>query len=173
MDKNRQAFVELCDLVEPMHTKLKRARGREMSDLCSNMQGVLKMVASGEIKVNADNPELRALKTYDKDICQALNNRRICMERIKSIRTGPKMSRSIASLANTALGNREELRQQGRWKRFLKGEDMRHMEPKGEEEDPQDQGKGEVLAGELEQTPSRTVRLTENKTVNGKISQCH
>ena len=54
MDKDRQAFVELCDLVEPMqnvyrnishtgrglHTKLKRARGREMSDLCSNMQGV-------------------------------------------------------------------------------------------------------------------------------------
>ena len=135
MDKDRQAFVELCDLVEPMqnvyrnishtgrglHTKLKRARGREMSDLCSNMQGVLKMVASGKIKVNADNPKLRALKTYDKDICQALNNRRKCMERIKSPRTGPKMSRSIASLANTALGHREELRQQGRWKRFSQG----------------------------------------------------
>ena len=86
-----------------LHTKLKRARGREMSDLCSNMQGVLKMVASGKIKVNADNPKLRALKTYDKDICQALNNRRKCMERIKS----PKMSRSIASLANMALGHRE------------------------------------------------------------------
>ena len=163
MDKDRQAFVELCDLVEPMqnvyrnishtgrglHTKLKRARGREMSDLCSNMQGVLKMVASGKIKVNADNPKLRALKTYDKDICQDLNNRRKCMERKCSPKTGPKMSRSIASLANIALAHREELRQQGRWKRFLKGKDMRHMEPKGEE-DPQDQVKGEELAGELD-----------------------
>ena len=120
-----------------------------MSDLCSNMQGVLKMVASGKIKVNADNPKWRALKTYDKDICQALNNRHKCMERIKSRRTGPKMSRSIASLANTALGHREELRQQGRWKQFLKGEDMRHMEPKAEE-DPHDQVKGEELAGELD-----------------------
>ena len=136
-----------------------------MSDLCSNMQGVLKMVASGKIKVNADNPKLRALKTYDKDICQALNNRRKCMERIKSPRTGP-LSRSIASLANTALAHREELGQQGRWKRFLKGEDMRHMEPKGEEEkDPQDQVKGSWT-----QTPSKTGRLTENKTVNKTVA---
>ena len=163
MDKDRKAFVELCDLVEPMqnvyrkishtgrglHTKLKRARGCEMSDLCSNMQGVVKMVASGEINVNADNRKLRALKTYDKDICQALNNTRKCMERIKSPRTGPKMSSSIASLANTALAHREELRQQGRWKGFLKGEDMRHMQAKGEE-DPQDHVKGEELAGELD-----------------------
>ena len=157
--KDRQGFVELCELVYPMqsvykeiaktgrglHTKLKTGRGKKMHALCKNIQG--KMIAHGKIQVDAEGPELRPLKTYDKDICQALNNRRKCMERLRSTRIGPQMSRSIASLANMALAHREELRQQGRWQPFLKGQDLRHIPP-AQDQDNQDQVMGEELPEE-------------------------
>ena len=109
-----------------------------MHALCKNIQGILKMIAHGKIQVDAEDTELRPLKTYDKDIGQALNNRCKSMERLRSTRIGPQMSRSIASLASMTLAHREELRQQGRWQPFLKGQDLRHIPPAQDEKD-QDQ----------------------------------
>ena len=53
------------------------------------------------------------------------------MERVRSMRTGPERSTSIASLANVALAHREELREKGRWKAFKQGKDVRHIKPNG------------------------------------------
>ena len=51
------------------------------------MQGVLNMIAQGKIKVNKNQPELRGLKRYDRDLCKVLRNRRKSRARIKSMRT--------------------------------------------------------------------------------------
>ena len=150
MDKDRQGFVELCD---PEFSVPKQAgaftpnlKGKKMHDICKNVQGVLKMIAHGKIKVDPEDPEIQPLQTYDRDLCQVLNNRRKCMERLRTARSGPQMSRSIASLANTALAHREELKEQGRWQAFLKGQDLRHIPPANkvaQEEDPQEAVMGE------------------------------
>ena len=90
-------------------------------------RGVLNMIAQGKIKVNKDESELSGLRRYDRDLCRALKNRRKFRERVKSMKTFPQMSRSIAKLANKALAHREELKEQGRWKPFLEGQDLRHI----------------------------------------------
>ena len=101
MDKDRQGFVEFVDHVYPMrsaykeiaragrglYTKLNMERRKKFNDLCNNMQGVLNMIAQGKIKVNKNQPELRGLKRYDRDLCKVLRNRRKCRARIKSMRT--------------------------------------------------------------------------------------
>ena len=156
MDKDRQGFVEFVDHIYPMHsvykeiartgrglyTKLNMERGKRFNDLCNNMQGVLNMIAQGKIKVNKDQPELRGLKRYDRDLCKVLRNRRKCRDRIKSMRTGPQMSRSIAQLANKALAHREELREQGRWQHFLEGKDLRHITTSPQSTNARGKGKG-------------------------------
>ena len=51
------------------------------------------------------------------------------------------MSRSIAKLANKALAHREELKEQGRWKPFLEGQDLRHI-PVKVKSSPRGRGRG-------------------------------
>ena len=130
MDQDRQGFVEFVEHVHPMrsvytqiaktgrglYTKLNMERCKHFNDLCKNMQAVLNMIAQGKIKVNKDVSELSGLRRYNRDLCRALKNRRKFRERVKSMKTGPQMSRSIAKLANKALAHREELKEQGRWK---------------------------------------------------------
>ena len=141
MDQDRQGFVEFVEHVHPMrsvytqiaktgrglYAKLNMERGKHFNDLCKNMQGVLNMIAQEKIKVNKDESELSGLRRYDRDLCRELKNRRKFRERVKSMKTGPQMSRSIAKLANKALAHREELKEQGRWKPFLEGQDLRHI----------------------------------------------
>ena len=143
MDKDRQGFEESVDHVYPMrsvykeiantgrglYTKLNMEREKHFNDLCNNMQGVLNMIAQRKIKikVNKDEPELSELKRYYRDLCKVLKNRCKCRTRIKSMRTGPQMSRSKANLANKTLAHREELKEQGRWKPFLEGKDLQHV----------------------------------------------
>ena len=155
MDQDRQGFVEFVEHVHPMrsvyteiaktgrglYTKLNMERGKHFNDLCKNMQGVLNMIAQGKIKVNKDESELSGLRRYDRDLCRALKNRRKFRERVKSMKTGPQMSRSIAKLANKALAHREELKEQGRWKPFLEGQDLRQI-PVKVKSSPRGRGRG-------------------------------
>ena len=155
MDQDRQGFVEFVEHVHPMrsvytqiaktgrglYTKLNMERGKHFNDLCKNMQGVLNMIAQGKIKVNKDESESSGLRRYDRDLCRALKNRRKFRERVKSMKTGPQMSRSIAKLANKALAHREELKEQGRWKPFLEGQDLRHI-PVKVKSSPRGRGRG-------------------------------
>ena len=153
MDQDRQGFVEFVEHVHPMrsteiaktgrglYTKLNMERGKHFNDLCKNMQGVLNMIAQGKIKVNKDESELSGLRRYDRDLCRALKNRRKFRERVKSMKTFPQMSRSIAKLANKALAHREELKEQGRWKPFLEGQDPRHI-PVKVKSSPRGRGRG-------------------------------
>ena len=113
MDQDRQGFLEFVEHVHPMrsvyteiaktgrglYTKLNMERGKHFNDLCKNMQDVLNMIAQGKIKVNKDESELSGLRRYDRDLFRALKNRRKFRERVKSMKTGPQMSRSIAKLA--------------------------------------------------------------------------
>ena len=167
MDQDRQGFVEFVEHVHPMrsvytqiaktgrglYTKLNMERGKHFNDLCKNMQGVLNMIAQGKIKVNKEESELSGLRRYDRDLCRALKNRRKFRERVKSMKTGPQMSRSIAKLANKALAHREELKEQGRWKPFLEGQDLRHIPVKVKSSPGAGAGAG---ASPL---PSRTIKL--------------
>ena len=88
---------------------------------------------------------MSGLRRYDRDLCRALKNRNKFRERVKSMKTGPQMSRSIAKLANKALAHREELKEQGRWKPFLEGQDLRHI-PVKVKSSPRGQGQGQVVA---------------------------
>ena len=143
MDADRQGFYDFCEWVEPMqkaykniaqtgrglHSLLKGQRGPKMHKLCDNMRGVIKLIKDKKINVDPNHPDISGLKQFESDICSSINNKRKYMMRNKSSRTGPKMSRSIAKLANAALAHREELRQSGRWQPFMDGKDLRHMDP--------------------------------------------
>ena len=75
MDKDRQGFVDFCELVDHMrsvykeisqtgrglYTKLNREKGKKFNALCNNMQGVLRMIAGGKIGVIKDGDEMRPL----------------------------------------------------------------------------------------------------------------
>ena len=72
MDKDRQGFVDFCELGDPMgsvykhisqtgrglYAKLNREKGKKFNDLCKNIQGVLKMIEEGKIGVNNDRDEM-------------------------------------------------------------------------------------------------------------------
>ena len=103
------------------------------------------MIAQGKIKVNKDESELSGLRRYDRDLCRALKNRRKFRERVKSMKTGPQMSRSIAKLANKALAHREELKRTGKMETIPRGPGPQTYTGQGQVL-PQGQGQGQVVA---------------------------
>ena len=201
MDQDRQGFVEFVGHVDPMlsvyteiaktgrglYTKLNMERGKHFNDLCKNMQGVLNMIAQGKIKVNKDKSELSGLRRYDRDLCRALKNRHNFRERVKSMKTGVQMSRSLAKFSNKALVHREEFEEQGRWKPFLEGQNLRHI-PVKVKSSPKGRGKSspqqdhqvmdnqepmEDSSGGRRQHHGREGYVSRPQTVNAESSQCH
>ena len=161
MDQDRQGFVEFVEHVHPMrsvytqiaktgrglYTKLNMERGKHFNDLCKNMQGVLNMIAQGKIKVNKDESELSGLRRYDRDLCRALKNRRKFRERVKSMKTGPQMSRSIAKLANKALGTQRRIERTGKMETIPRGPGPQTYTGQGQVlPQGQGQGQGQVVA---------------------------
>ena len=117
-------------------------RGKHFNDLCKNMQGVLNMIAQGKIKVNKDESELSGLRRYDRDLCRALKNRRKFRgegQEYEDWSTDVQINSQIGPIR--LWHTEKELKEQGRWKPFLEGQDLRHI-PVKVKSSPRGRGRG-------------------------------